>query len=84
MKPRKLRFGVLGAGRIGKIHIGNLATRIPGAELVAVSDIAAAELEAVANGTKLPRTFADYRDLLELPEVDAVVICTPDRHSITR
>jgi len=32
MMNRKLRFGVLGVGRIGKIHAGNLAARIPGAE----------------------------------------------------
>jgi len=81
MKSKNLRFGVLGVGRIGKIHIGNLATRIPGAELVAISDIAAAELETVATRFGIARTFADYRDLLNLPEVDAVVICSPtDQH----
>jgi len=81
MKQRKLRFGVLGVGRIGKIHIENLVNRIPGTEVVAVSDVAAAELEAVATRYAIGRTFADYRDLLGLPEVDAVVICSPtDRH----
>jgi myo-inositol 2-dehydrogenase/D-chiro-inositol 1-dehydrogenase len=55
--------------------------RIPGAEVVAVSDVVAAELEAVATRYGIARTFADYRDLLNLPEVDAVVICSPtDRH----
>lgn len=81
MKRNKLRFGVLGVGRIGKIHIENLATRIPGAEVVAVADVAAAELEAVATRFLIARTFADYREVLELPEVDAVAICSPtDRH----
>ena len=34
-----LRIGVIGAGRIGKIHAENLATRIPGAEVVAIADV---------------------------------------------
>jgi myo-inositol 2-dehydrogenase/D-chiro-inositol 1-dehydrogenase len=81
MKRSKLRFGVLGVGRIGKIHIENLVNRIPGAEVVAVSDVAAAELEAVASKYGIGKTFADYREVLALPEVDAVAICSPtDRH----
>ena len=73
----KLRFGVLGVGRIGKIHIENLVNRIPGVEVVALSDVAGAVLEAVASAFGIARTFHDYRDLLDLPEVDAVVICSP-------
>ena len=81
MTRTNLRFGVLGVGRIGKIHTENLVNRIPGAEVVAVSDVAAAELEAVAARYGIARTFADYRDLLNLPDLDAVVICSPtDRH----
>ena len=73
----KLRFGVLGVGRIGKIHIENLVTRIPGAEVVALADVAASELAAVAARFGIGKTFADHRQLLDLPEVDAVVICSP-------
>jgi len=81
MKRKKLRFGVVGLGRIGKIHIENLVNRIPGAEVVAISDVAAAELEAAAARFGVERTFADYQELLDLPEVDAVAICSPtDRH----
>jgi myo-inositol 2-dehydrogenase / D-chiro-inositol 1-dehydrogenase len=74
---RNLRFGVLGVGRIGKIHIENLVNRVSGAELVALSDVAATELEAVAARFGIAKTFTDYRELLNLPEVDAVVICSP-------
>jgi myo-inositol 2-dehydrogenase/D-chiro-inositol 1-dehydrogenase len=35
------------------------------------------ELAAVAAKLKVGKTFADYRQVLELPEVDAVAICTP-------
>jgi myo-inositol 2-dehydrogenase / D-chiro-inositol 1-dehydrogenase len=72
-----VRVGVLGVGRIGKIHAGNLANRIPGAELAALADMFPGELAAVAARAKVARTFADYRELLALPDVDAIAICTP-------
>jgi len=34
-----LRFCVIGAGRIGKIHAENLATRIPGVQVAAIADV---------------------------------------------
>jgi len=77
MQQTRVRFGVLGAGRIGKIHIENLANRIPGAAVVALSDVAGAELEAVAARFGIAKTFPDYRELLADPDVDAVVICSP-------
>lgn len=81
MSERKLRFAVLGVGRIGKIHASNLATRIPQAELVALADVCAEELAKVAAQLNVSRTFLDYREVLALPDVEAVAVCTPtDTH----
>ncbi|MEK7409563.1 MAG: inositol 2-dehydrogenase [Acidobacteriota bacterium] len=77
MTDRKLRFGVLGVGRIGKIHAANLANRIPGTEVAALADVFPEELAAVAARLNVPLTFSDYRRVLELADVDAVAICTP-------
>ena len=74
---QKLRFAVLGVGRIGKIHTENLANRIPATEVAALADVLPDELAAVAAKFAVPRTFSDYRRALELPDVDAVAICTP-------
>ena len=35
---KKVKIGVLGAGRIGKLHIMNLCQSVPNAEVVAVAD----------------------------------------------
>jgi predicted homoserine dehydrogenase-like protein len=40
MNNKVIRFGVIGAGRIGKIHAENLALRIPGAAVTAIADSA--------------------------------------------
>jgi myo-inositol 2-dehydrogenase/D-chiro-inositol 1-dehydrogenase len=75
MRDSKLRFGVLGAGRIGKIHIDNLVNRVPGTEVVALSDVLPEELAKVAARFNIAETYADYKQVLARPDVDAVVIC---------
>jgi myo-inositol 2-dehydrogenase/D-chiro-inositol 1-dehydrogenase len=77
-----LNVGVIGAGRIGQIHARNLATRIPGARLVAVSDVVAAAAERCAKELGAPAAVTDHRRILERGDVDAVVICSStDTHA---
>jgi len=77
LSKRELRFGVLGVGRIGKIHIENLANRIPEADAVALSDVIPEEPAAVSAKFDIPQAFPDYQQALDLPDVDAVAVCTP-------
>lgn len=77
MTHQKLRFAVLGVGRIGKLHVENLVNRIPNAEVAALSDVLPDELATVAAQFHVPLTFSDYRQALTLPDVAAVAICTP-------
>ncbi len=74
-----MRFGLLGAGRIGRIHGLNIAAR-PDSTLVAVADAApeAAASLAASAGAKV----ADSKAILADPTIDAVLICTPtDTHA---
>ena len=74
-----VRIGLLGAGRIGRVHAGALA-RIRKARLVAVHDPDAAAEEEVARATGARR--ASGEETIAAPDVDAVVIATPtDRHA---
>jgi len=82
MSKNLLNIGLIGVGRIGKVHAEHLAYRIPRARLATVSDV---NLEAAAAlGAKLGvgRVEADHRALLADPALDAVVICSPtDLHA---
>jgi len=74
-----VRFGVLGAGRIGQVHARAIGS-VAGAELVAIAE----PLEAAA--TAAEATFGcEIRGIDEIAasaDIDAVVICTPtDTHS---
>ncbi|HSB87494.1 MAG TPA: inositol 2-dehydrogenase [Ilumatobacteraceae bacterium] len=70
-----IRIGVLGVGRIGKMHAELLATQVPGASLAMVQDINAPAAAAVAAQLDVPYT-ADAEELLASAHVDAVAICS--------
>jgi myo-inositol 2-dehydrogenase / D-chiro-inositol 1-dehydrogenase len=77
-----LRFGVIGAGRIGKIHAENLSTRIPGAEVVAVADVDLSAAQDLAARLHVPTAKEDYHTLLSDPTIDALAICSStDTHA---
>lgn len=77
MKDR-IRIGVVGTGAISQLaHIPVLA-KMRGAELVAVCDNDRPKARALADRFGVPDTFTDIEDLLELDELDAVVVATPN------
>lgn len=74
----QLRVGIIGTGRISDLHaIEYLAN--PRAAIVAVCDtnIEAAQQRGRAWGVPQDRIFANYHDLLALPDVDLVEILLP-------
>jgi myo-inositol 2-dehydrogenase/D-chiro-inositol 1-dehydrogenase len=77
-----LNVGLIGAGRIGRLHAQHLSRRVPRARLVAVADVVedAAKRCAAENG--VPRAVADYRVLLDDASVEAVVVSSAtDTHA---
>ena len=80
--PEKVNIGVIGAGRIGRMHAENLAFRIPDAHVPAVSDIIPEAAEGCATACNIPKAHDDYRRILDDPEVDAILICSStDTHT---
>jgi predicted dehydrogenase len=73
-----LAFGVIGCGQIGRRHLAAIAQE-PEANALAVCDTDAAVLEEAQKALPGIRTFAKAANLLALPEIDIVSICTPHR-----
>jgi len=73
MKP--VTFGIIGAGRIGKLHADNLLNRVDGACLKAITDPFLDEDWAASRN--IPLTGKGHRILLDDPEIDAILIGSP-------
>ncbi len=76
MKAR-LKVGLIGLGRMGRVYAANLANRVPDAQLTAVADVRADVAEALAGQYGIPKWYQNHRDLISDKEIDAVVIITP-------
>ena len=76
IRDRKIRFALVGCGRIGANHFGALERHADRAELVAVCDNRPQALQATADARKVPG-FASLDALLADSDPDIVVLATP-------
>src|SRR6266566_3403310 len=73
----RVKIGVIGLGRMGRLYTRMLATQIDGACLYAVAEVDEQARSQVLDVLGVPHAFADAYELMMLPEIDAVVITTP-------
>jgi inositol 2-dehydrogenase len=73
----RVRVGLVGLGRMGRFHAANLAGRVPGARLVRIADAAEGVARETSGRLGGVRWSTRYEDLLEDPEVEAVVVASP-------
>jgi scyllo-inositol 2-dehydrogenase (NAD+) len=73
----RLKVGVVGVGRLGRVYVRDLAGRIPETTVVAVADTNRALAEQIAAEFDVPKAYGSAQDLIDDRDVDAVVIVTP-------
>ncbi len=76
-------IGIIGAGRIGKVHATSVQTKVPGAKVKAIADpFMNEETKEWAQGLGIEKAIKDYHEILEDPDIEAVLICSStDTHS---
>ena len=73
----KVRVCLIGCGRAGMIHARSYAGSVRDAELIALCDPMVDNLRAAQAELNARYAYADYREALQNPEIDAVIVVTP-------
>ena len=82
MTTGKLCFGIIGAGRIGRVHAETLAFRLPEAQVAAITDVNLEAARTLATRCNIPRVADSAVEIFADSKIDAVLICTStDTHA---
>ena len=77
-----MKIGLIGAGRIGQLHAELLTYHVPGAAIKTAAEINMAEVKEWAHRLNISNLTADYTDILNDSEIEAVLICSStDTHA---
>jgi predicted dehydrogenase len=76
---KKVNVAFIGAGGIARTHMSYLV-KISGVELVAAADVNPEAIEQTTKIYSVGKTFTDWRKMLAMPGIDAVSVCTPNKH----
>ena len=80
---KTIKIGIIGAGRIGRVHAENIAKFVPEMEIKTVSDpYMSGETLEFLQRLRIPGLVKDADVILSDPEIKAVVVCSPtDLHA---
>ncbi|MGL4986671.1 MAG: inositol 2-dehydrogenase [Treponemataceae bacterium] len=77
-----VKLGIIGAGRIGKVHAQSIQNLVSDATVVAITDVAKAAAEEASKLFGIPKVYDTYQELLDDKEIDAVMVCSStDTHA---
>ncbi len=76
MKGKKLCLGMIGAGRIARVHADTVAFRLPNAEILAITDVNREAAQALAEHCNIAYVRESSEEIFADPRIDAVLICS--------
>lgn len=78
-----IKIGIIGAGRIGKVHTEGITKYVPNAQIKAIADPFMNDATAEwAKSMGVKEVYKDYKEILNDKEIDAVLVCSStDTHS---
>src|SRR5699024_5211375 len=77
MENNRINVGIVGLGRLGRIHANNLRNKIPNINLIAACSVVDSELDYAKSELACEKVFKDYDEMVNDEEIDAVVIVSP-------
>lgn len=78
-----LKIGIIGAGRIGKVHLESISYHVKNATVTAMADpFMNEETEKLIRSYGVSKVTKDYKDILNDTDIDAVLVCSStDTHA---
>lgn len=78
-----LNIGIIGAGRIGKVHLESISYHVKNATVTAMADpFMNEETEKLIRSYGVSKVTKDYKDILNDKDIDAVLVCSStDTHA---
>lgn len=78
-----LNIGIIGAGRIGKVHLESISYHVKNATVTAMADpFMNEETEKLIRSYGVSKVTKDYKDILNDKNIDAVLVCSStDTHA---
>ena len=78
---QRLRIGIVGCGEVTQIiHLPSLAHLAEQFAVTALCDVSQHVLQTVGDQWHVPAQYHDYRDLVAVDDVDAVLVANPDAY----
>jgi len=75
---KKIKVGIIGAGKIAeRLHLPSYK-ETKNAEVVAICDIKREKAERLAKMFNIPQIYTDYKEMIRQAGIDAVSVCTPN------
>ena len=79
---KQLNIGIIGAGRIGKVHMQSITYNVPGAKVLGITDVFKDGLQDLADKYGIEKVYEDYKEMLADKDIDAVLVCSStDTHA---
>ena len=69
MSTQKLHIGIIGAGRIGRVHAETLAFRLPESRIAAITDVNREAAQAVAARCNIPKVVESSAEIFADPQI---------------
>lgn len=78
-----LKIGIIGAGRIGKVHLESISYHVKNATVTAMADpFMNEETEKLIRSYGVSKVTKDYKEILNDKDIDAVLVCSStDTHA---
>ncbi len=79
---KQLNIGIIGAGRIGKVHMQSITYNVPTAKVLGITDVFKDGLQDLADKYGIEKVYNDYKEMLADKDIDAVLVCSStDTHA---